>query len=48
VLLLDQADRTLAIRGLADDVDASFLEQPAQPGAVDLVVVDQQYAGARS
>jgi hypothetical protein len=37
-------ERLGAARGLGDDVDALLLEQVAEPGAEEIVVVDQQYA----
>jgi hypothetical protein len=46
MLGLDQRESALAVDGLADDVDALFLEQAAKACSVDLVVVDQEYAWA--
>ena len=43
----DKERAVLTVGGLADDVDALFLEKAAQTGAVDLVIVDQKYARAR-
>jgi hypothetical protein len=41
MLRLDDLERTLAVDGFTHDVDALFLQQAAQPGAIDLVIVDE-------
>ena len=46
--LADEAQRLRAGRRLADDVDALLLEQVAQPGAEEVVVVDEQHADVRA
>ena len=40
----DELDRLRAVRRLADDLHALLLEQVAEPGAEEVVVVDEQHA----
>ena len=43
----DEPHRRLAVRRLADHVDALLVEQVREAGAKEVVVVDEQHAAAR-